>query len=135
MPNILITHPSAHKKIEKTYFISNTIKLHPKYQHIAKSFAPILKNNHQQHQQAITKLPQLHQYIQTQNQSPSPHILYALVVNIHPLVNKCNDIFGQPHIYYFNNIWTNTLINRLANLNNPPKGTSLHIIYIPNLSN
>ena len=121
MPNILQTHPPTHRQIAKTYFIPNTIKLHPEYQHIAKDFAPVLKIEHPRHQQAITELPYLHQYIQTQNQSPPSHILYALVITIHPSVNRSNDILAQPHIYYFNNIWTNTLIIRLANLYNPPE--------------
>ena len=121
MPNILQTHPPIHKQIAKTYFIPNTIKLHPEYQHIAKFFAPIAKTNHPLHQRAITELPHLHQYIQTQNHSPLPHILYALVITIHPSVNRSNDILAQPHIYYFSNIWTNTLIIRLANLHNPPE--------------
>ena len=114
MPDILQTHPSTHKKTAKTYFIPNTIKLHPEYYHIAKSFAPILKVDHPSHQQAITDLPHLHQYILTQSHSPLPQILYALVITIHPSVNKSNDILAQPHIYHFNNIWTNTLIIRLG---------------------
>ena len=116
------THIHLHiKKIAKTYFIPNTIKLHPEYQHIAKSFAPILKIDHPSHQQAISDLPHLHQYILTQSHSPLPHILYALVITIHPSVNKSNDILAQPHLYHFNNIWTNTLIIRLSNLYNPPE--------------
>ena len=121
MPDILRSHPADHKKRAKTYFIPNTIKLHPEYQHIAKSFAPILKIDHPMYHQTTTLLPSLHQYIQTQHNSPLSHILYALVITINPSINKCNDILAHPHIYHFNDIWTNTLLIRLSNLNNPPE--------------
>jgi hypothetical protein len=121
MPNILHTHPAAHKKRAKAYFIPNTIKLQPEYQHIASTFAPILRRNHPLHQQTTITYPYLHQYIQTQNYSPPTHILYALIITINPSIDTCNNILAQPHIYHFNNIWTNTLIIRLANLTNPPE--------------
>ena len=121
MPDILRSHPADHKKRAKTYFISNTIKLHPEYQHIAKSFAPILKIDHPMYHQTSTLLPALHQYIQTKYTSPPSHILYALVITINPSINTCNDILTHPHIYHFNDIWTNTLLIRLSNLNNPPE--------------
>ena len=120
MPNILRTHPATHKKKAKTYFIPNTIKLQPEYQHLANAFAPILKNNHPLHHQTNAKYPYLHRYIQIQNHSPPPHILYALIITINPSIDKCNKILAQPHTYDFNDIWTNTLIIRLANLNTPP---------------
>ena len=44
MPNILHTHPAIHRKRAKIYFIPNTIKLQPEYQHVANTFAPILRN-------------------------------------------------------------------------------------------
>ena len=121
MPNILHTHPTIHKKRANLYFIPNTIKLQPEYQHIAKSFAPIIKLAHPFHLQAINTYPHLHQYIQTQRQSPLPHVLYALIITIHPSINTCNNILAQPQNYHFNNIWTTTLILRLANLTNPPE--------------
>ena len=121
MPNILHTHPTTHKRRSNTYFIPNTIKLQPEYQHIANTFAPILQNTHPLHPQAITTYPHLHQYTQTQSQSPPTHMLYALVITIHPSIDTCNNILAQPQHYHFNNIWTNTLIIRLANLNNPPE--------------
>jgi hypothetical protein len=121
MPNILRTHPATHKKRAKTYFIPNTIKLQPEYQHIASTFAPILKHKHPLHHQTSTKYPHLRQYIQIQNNSPSTHILYALIIIINPSINTCNNILAQPHTYDFNDIWTNTLIIRLANLTNPPE--------------
>ena len=49
------------------------------------------------------------------------HILYALIITINPSIKTCNDILAQPHTYDFNDIWTNTLIIRLANLTNPPE--------------
>ena len=121
MPNILRTHPVTHKKRAKTYFIPNTIKLQLEYQHIASTFAPILRNTHPLHHQTTITYPHLHQNIETQRNSPPTHILYALIITINPLIDTCNNILAQPHIYQFNNIWTNTLIIRLANLNNPPE--------------
>ena len=101
MPNILRTHPTSHKKRAKTYFIPNTIKLQPEYQHIASSFAPILETIHPLHHQTNTKYPYLHRYIQTQNHSPSTHILYALIITINPSIDTCNNILAQPHTYDF----------------------------------
>ena len=125
MPNILHTHPTTHKKRANIYFIPNTIKLQPEYQHIANTFSPILKNTHPLHPQAITTYPHLYQYLQTHRQSPLPHILYALIITIHPSIDTCNNILAQPQNYHFNNMWTNTPITRLANLTNPPsKGMS-----------
>ena len=121
MPDILRTHPAIHKKRAKTYFIPNTIKLQPEYEHIASTFAPILSHNHPLHYQTTTMYPHLHQYTQAQNLSPPTHILYALIITISPSIDTCNNILAQPHTYHFNDIWTNTLIIRLANLNNPPE--------------
>ena len=121
MPNILRTHPATHKKRAKTYFIPNTIKLQPEYHHIANTFAPILKDNHPLHHLISVKYPHLHRYIQTQSHSPLTHILYALIITIHPSIDMCNNTLAQPHTYDFNDIWTNTLLIRLANLNNPPE--------------
>ena len=45
MPNILHTHPATHKNRANNYFIPNTIKLQAEYQHIANTFAPILKKH------------------------------------------------------------------------------------------
>lgn len=38
MPNTLHTHPTAHRRCNKTYFIPCTIKLQPKYQHLETSY-------------------------------------------------------------------------------------------------
>ena len=121
MPNILHSHPTTHKRRANIYFIPNTIKLQPEYQHLANTFAPILKNTHSLYPQTINTYPHLHQYIQTQRQSPPTHLLYALIITIHPLIDTCNHILAQPQNFHFNNIWTNTLIIRLANLHNPPE--------------
>jgi hypothetical protein len=48
-------------------------------------------------------------------------MLYAIVITIHPSIDTCNNILAQPQNYHFNDIWTNTLIIRLANLTNPPE--------------
>ena len=120
MPNILYTH-LLHTKRANIHFIPNTIKLQPEYQHIAKYISPKLKNTHPLHPQAITTYPHLHQYIQTQMQAPLTHLLYALVITIHPSIDTSNNILAQPQNYHFKNIWTNTLIIRLANLTNPPE--------------
>ena len=121
MPDILRTHPAAHKKRAKTYFIPNTIKLQPEYQHIASTFAPILRHNHPLYNQTTITYPHLHQYIQTQNHSPPTHVLYALIITINPSIATCNNILAQPRTHHFNDIWTNTLIIRLSNLTNPPE--------------
>ena len=121
MPDILRTHPATHKKRAKTYFIPNTIKLQPEYQHLANTFVPILHHNHPLHHQTNQKYPHLHQYLQTHNYPLPSHILYALIITIHPSIDTCNNILAQPHNYHYNDIWTNTLIIRLANLNNPPE--------------
>ena len=121
MLDILRTHPTTHKQRANTYFIPNTIKLQPEYQHLAKTFAPILKHTHPLHPQATTTYPHLHHYTQIQNQSPPPHMLYALIITIHPSIDTCNNILAQPQHYHFNNIWTSTLIIRLASLTNPPE--------------
>ena len=121
MPDILRTHPAAHKKRAKTYFIPNTIKLQPEYQHIASTFAPLLRHNHPLHHQTIITYPHLHQYIETQSHSLPTHILYAIIITINSSIDTSNNILAQPHTHHFNNIWTNTLIIRLANLSNPPE--------------
>ena len=121
MPDILRTHPAAHKKRAKTYFIPNTIKLQPEYQHIASTFAPLLRHNHPLHHQTIITYPHLHQHIETQSHSLPTHILYAIIITINSSIDTSNNILAQPHTHHFNNIWTNTLIIRLANLSNPPE--------------
>jgi len=120
MPDILNTHPTTHRRVAKTYFIPNTIKFHPEYQHLASSFVPILQQNHPLYHQTTLTFPYLHQYVQTQNHSPLPHILYAIIVTINPLINICNNILAQPNAYNNATIWTNALIHRLVNLINPP---------------
>ena len=121
MPNVLHRHPTTHKMIANTYFIPNTIKLHPKYQHLVNSFFPILKQDHPLHQQLILTFSYLYQYIQTQHHSPLSHMLYAIIVIINPSINTCNNILAHPNVYHFNIERTNTLINKLVTLSNPPE--------------
>ena len=102
MPNILHTHPTAHIKTTNIYFIPNTIKLQSEYKHIANTFVPILKTTHPLHPQIRTTYLHLHQYIRTQRQSPLIHILYALVITIHPSIDTCNNILTLPQNYHFN---------------------------------
>lgn len=64
MPNVLKDHPTTHKRKAKTYFIPNTIKLHPKYKHLTKKFSPLLKHIHPLHHHISLTLPHLHEYIQ-----------------------------------------------------------------------
>jgi exonuclease III len=121
MPDILHTHPTTHRQRARTYFIPNTIKLYHEYQHLATSFAPILKQDHPSHQQIILTLPHLYQYIRTQNHTPPPHMLYAIIITIDPSIDKCNNILAQPTTYNLYVEWTNILIGKLANLTNPPE--------------
>ena len=121
MPNILSTHPHIHKNRANMYFIPNTIKLHPEYQHIAHTFAPLLKPTHLLHSQETIIYPHLHQLIQTHRQVPPSHMLYALIITIHPLIDTCNNILASPQTYHFNIVWTNMLLSNLATLTNPPK--------------
>ena len=121
MPNILHKHPTTHKRIANTYFIPNTIKFHLEYQHFAKSSTFILKHAYSLHQQSILTFVYLHQYIQTQNHSHLPYILYFIFINIYPSINIYNNILAQPNTYHFNIEWIDTLINKLANLTNTPE--------------
>jgi hypothetical protein len=86
MPNLLQTHPPTHEKRNIIYFIPNTIKLRPEYQHLAKKFAPHLLPTHQYHPQCTNSHPHLHHYIHQVHTYPPtpPRILYALIYTIHP---------------------------------------------------
>ena len=57
MPNVLKEHPPAHRSRSKTYFIPNTIKFHPEYQHITHIFSPLLNTNHPNHNNASRTFP------------------------------------------------------------------------------
>ena len=94
MLDVLRTHSTTHRQKARTYFIPNTIKLHPEYQHLANLFAPILKYDHPSHQHSILTFSHLHQYIQMIDHSPLPHILYAIITIISPSINTCNNILA-----------------------------------------
>jgi hypothetical protein len=95
MPNILQTHPSTHRNKCKIYFIECTIKLQPEYQHLAKQFSPIIKLTHPKHQDTITAYPYLSRYIYRNQHHPPPHILYALITTISPIIETCNHLLIQ----------------------------------------
>lgn len=96
MPNILKNHPSTHKRKAKTYFIPNTIKLHPEYIHLTKKFAPLLKNTHSLHHHISLTLPHLHEYIQQKlTDHPTSHILYAIIITISPSIDTCNELIAR----------------------------------------
>jgi hypothetical protein len=112
MPNILKRHPTLHKKNAKLYFIPNTIKLHPEYKHIAQAFAPLLKNTHPLHELHNNMHPYISQYIQQLIEYPSSHILYAIVITIHPSIDYCDIILHPQNLQITR--WTNTLLQTLA---------------------
>ena len=78
MPNILETHPLPHKRRYKTYYITCTIKLQPEYQHLAKTFSPILKIDHPNHINAIRNFPYLIRYLNQKRQQPTPRLLFCI---------------------------------------------------------
>ena len=117
MPNILETHPPPHKRRCKTYFIPCTIKLQPKYQHIAKIFSPILKINHPIHINAIKNFAHLAQHLDQIREHPNPRILFALITTISLNLNACeHQLIKNPNF-----LWTITLLKRMNTLNNPPE--------------
>ena len=89
MPNLLVNHPSSHRRRYKSCFIPCTIKFHPKYQHIGQNFAPILKNTHPNHINTITRFPNLTRYVNHMRQHPIPRILFALIVTTSSNINSC----------------------------------------------
>ena len=89
MLNILETHPPLHKQRYKTYFITCTIKLQPEYQHLAKTFSPILKIDHPNHINATRNFPYLIRYLNQKRQHPAPRLLFALITIISPDINSC----------------------------------------------
>ena len=82
MLDILETHPSPHRRRYKTYFFTCTIKLQPEYQHLAKTFSPILKADHPNHINAIRNFPYLTRYLNQKRQHPAPRLLFALITTI-----------------------------------------------------
>ena len=117
MPDLLKTHPTDHKKRQQTYFIPSTIKLQPEYQHLAKTFKPILQDTHPLHAQTILTFPHLHQYIQTHINHAPPRIIYALIVTISPSIETCNTYLQLPSPQD----WTSQLLVTMTTLTNPPE--------------
>ena len=134
MPCLLKRHPLPHRKNAKMYFIPNTIKLHPEYQHLAQSFAPLLQNTHNAHKTYTNIFPHIAQFIQLQLQNthhPS-HLLYAIIITLHPSLKECNRILSIQNPCPTN--WTITLLEKLNTLNNSPERHIQNIqnIYIKN---
>lgn len=98
MLDLLTTHPTVHKRRQKTYFIASTIKFQPEYHHLAYTFEPLFQNSHQLHAQIIRSLPHLYHYTQllTNHTPPSAQIIYALVVTISPSIDTCDTYLQQP---------------------------------------
>ena len=117
MPDILKTHPSPHRRRYKTYFITCTIKLQPEYQHLAKTFSPILKTDHSNHINATRSFPYLTRYLNKKRQHPVPRLLFALITTISPDINTCeHQLINIP-----NQDWTTTLLDRMTTPRNPPE--------------
>ena len=117
MPNILETHPPPHRRRYKTYFITCTIKLHPEYQHLAKTFLPILKIDHPNHINATRNFPYLIRYLTQKRQHPAPRLLFVLITTISLDINSCeHQLINIP-----NQDWTSTLLDRMSTLRNPPE--------------
>ena len=117
MPNILETHPPPHRRRYKTYFITCTIKLQPEYQHLAKTFSPILKIDHPNHINATRNFPHLIRCLNQKRQHPAPRLLFALITTISPDINSCeHQLINIP-----NQDWTSILLDRMSILRNPPE--------------
>lgn len=126
MQNVLNNYHAAHRRREKTYFISNTIKLQPKYLQMAKIFAPILLNTHPQHYNTSLLYPHLDQYIQLHLNHFPHRIFYALITTSNPSIVVCNTNLTQ--IPRLDIDWTKTLLKRSIRLPNPPK-RHIHIVH------
>ena len=117
MPNILETHPSPHRQRYKTYFITCTIKLQPEYQHLTKTFSPILKIDHPHHINATRNFPHLTRYLSQKRQHLAPRLLFSLITTISPDIHSCeHQLRNIPNLD-----WTTTLLDRMATLRNPPE--------------
>ena len=107
----------SHRKNAKIYFIPNTIKLHPKYQHLAQKFASLLKNIHTAHGLYTNTFPYISLFLQQQYARPPPHLLYAIIITIHPSVEECNRILSIQDPCPTN--WTIILLDKVNTLHNP----------------
>jgi exonuclease III len=81
--------PPYYNTRSSSYFLPQTIKLKPEYQHIAQNFAPHLLNTHPLHPQKTLLHPHLHYFIQTHNSHPSPRIIYTLILTMSPSLDTC----------------------------------------------
>ena len=117
MPNLLQTHPSTHKNRCKMYFIPCTIKLQPKYQHLAKQYSPTINLTHPKHQDTITEYPHISRYIYQNQHHPPPHLLYALITTISPVIKTCDQILIQ----ILDPDSATLPIEQMASLQNPPE--------------
>ena len=112
MPNILEAHPPPHRQRYKTYFTECTIKLQLEYQHLAKTFSPVLKNNHPNHINASRNFPYLTRYLNLNKHHPKARILFALITTISPNINSCEHQLIQipsPN-------WTSILLVKMTTL-------------------
>ena len=117
MPNLLQTHPTAHKRRQNTYFLPSTIKFQHEYLHLAKTFGPLFLNTHQLHEHTTLSLPYLYNYIQQHINHPSPQIIYAIIVTISPSTERCNTYLQQTPLQD----WTTLLLEKMTTLPNPPE--------------
>ena len=117
MPNILETHPSPHRRRYKIYFVECTIKLQPEYQHLAKTFSPVLKMDHPNHINATRNFPYLIRYLNLNRHHPEARILFALITTISPDINSCE----HQLIQILNSNWTSILLVKMTTLRNPPE--------------
>lgn len=126
MPNILpITPLHLHKY--KPYFMPCIIKLHPKYQHIAQTLAPLLKPSHQNHQTQLNIYPHLQIYITQHSIYTAPRILFRLNHNYSPQHSTL-----QPHtIHQLQSLRSHHTPYNLIQILKPPKTprTTLPPIY------
>jgi hypothetical protein len=118
---ILRHHPPNHKRRNSTYFLPNTIKLKPEYQHLAQTFIPHFFTTHPLHLQKTTSHPNLIQFINSHCIHPTPRILYTLIITIHPSPQTCgNTLRHSPH-----QLWAQVLLNNMSRLPIPPE-RSIH---------
>jgi hypothetical protein len=89
-PHLIMNLPPDYNTRSSSYFLPQTIKLKPEYQHIAQNFAPHFLNIHPLHPQKSLVHPHLHYFIQTYNSHPSPRILCTLILAMSPSPNTCD---------------------------------------------
>ena len=117
MPNILETHPPPHRHRYKIYFIACTIKLQPKYQHLAKIFSSLLKIDHSNYINATKNFSYLTRYLNLNRHQLVARILFALITIISLDIKSCE----HQLIQILNPDWTSILLERMTTLQNPHK--------------